>query len=412
MKEQVESLFVLLRSAARFRWPALGVALGLMLFGTVAVLCLPDRYESRAQIFVDSRSILRPLLQGLAVAPATQDQADMVRRALLARPSIDKVARSTGIIARAETPAAREALITSLADQIMIKGESSLGLYTISYPDSDPKMALSVVDTLLKAFVQNSVGEGREDAHSAEQFLERQVADYGKRLFDSEQRLADFKKKNVGLMPDQRGDYFGRMQTERAALDKLRTDLNVARRQREALLGKLRGDSSAALVATALPTATEIQAATTLDTRIRESRRHLDELLLKYTEKHPEVLAVTDTIKRLEEQRRTELGGIRATNSGEPSASGATGGDPVMQSLQIGLNGADVQIASLEAQVTDAQGRVGQLERLVTTGPEVEAELVRLNRDYGVTKTQYEALLQRLETARLALPSGLPSCWR
>jgi hypothetical protein len=32
----------------------------------------------------------------------------------------------------------------------------------------------------------------------------------------------------------------------------------------------------------------------------------------------------------------------------------------------------------------------------------VEAELARLNRDYGVTRAQYDALVQRLETARLS----------
>src|SRR5262249_23039191 len=46
--------------------------------------------------------------------------------------------------------------------------------------------------------------------------------------------------------------------------------------------------------------------------------------------------------------------------------------------------------------------RVAELQRLVTAGPEVEAELARLSRDYGVTKTRYEALLQRLEAARLS----------
>ncbi|MGH8324578.1 MAG: GNVR domain-containing protein [Steroidobacteraceae bacterium] len=37
----------------------------------------------------------------------------------------------------------------------------------------------------------------------------------------------------------------------------------------------------------------------------------------------------------------------------------------------------------------------------MNTAPEVEAEFARLNRDYDVTRTQYHALLERLERARL-----------
>jgi hypothetical protein len=73
-----------------------------------------------------------------------------------------------------------------------------------------------------------------------------------------------------------------------------------------------------------------------------------------------------------------------------------------MQSLQIQLNNADVQVASLQTEVAQSNGRVGELRRALTTGPEVEAELARLNRDYGVIKGTYDALLQRFESARIS----------
>ena len=38
--------------------------------------------------------------------------------------------------------------------------------------------------------------------------------------------------------------------------------------------------------------------------------------------------------------------------------------------------------------------------------PEIEAELTSLNRDYGITKTKYEQLLNRKETAQLAQQAG------
>lgn len=409
MKEIVETLMVLARSSWRFRWAALAVAWALGVLGTLAVLMLPDRFESRAQIYVDTGSVLRPLLQGLAVTPDTQDQADVVRRALLARPSLDRVARKTGLIERADTPAGQEGLITELSDQVTIRGETGPGLYTISYSDASPRMAQAVVQTLLDTFVENALGKGREDTRNAEKFLEQQVADYAARLQHSEQQLAEFKKSNIGLMPDQRGDSFGRLQSEMATLERVQTELAVASRLRNELRRKIAGEVGISPNAVSSPTASEIQTATAIDSRIRESRRALDELLLRFTEKHPDVVALRETIDRLEQQRRTDLPGVRATSASEPS-SGAAGSsqggtllfDPVIQNLQIGLNTADVQIASLQTQLAQSQQRVDVLRSLVKTGPEIEAELARLNRDYGVTRTQYEALLQRLETARLS----------
>lgn len=402
MKEQVEALVSMLLSTWRFRWTALGTAWFVAVLGAFVGLALPGKYQSTAQIYLDSRSILRPLLQGLAVTPATQDETDVVRRALLARPSLDQVARKVGLYKEAQTPEAAEKLLAELSSAINLHGDTATGIYTISYTDTNPETARKVVKTLLDTFVTGSLGAGRDDTQNAESFLKEQVARYSAALSQSEQRLADFKKQNFGLMPDQRGDYFGRLQTELASQQKIRSDLAVAQRQRDALRAKLSGqEGGAAVLNRAPPTPLEIQSATALDSRIRDSKHQLDELLLKFTDKHPEVIAVRETIRRLEEQRRAELGGVRQTN-GSITEGSSVPVDAVVQSLQIALNTADVQVATLQTQEAQSTARVAELQKLVSTGPEVEAELARLNRDYGVTKTQYEALLQRLGTARLS----------
>jgi polysaccharide chain length determinant protein (PEP-CTERM system associated) len=261
-----------------------------------------------------------------------------------------------------------------------------------------------VVQTLLDTFVETSVGVGATDTANAQSFLAQQVAEYERRLSESEQKLAQFKKENVGLMPDQRGDYFVRLQSAIATADKVRTDLAVAERQRDSLRRKISGESAEGpAVSAAPPTALEVQEATVLDSRIREVRRQLSDLLVKYTDKHPEVVAVRTNLQSLEAQRRGDMRGVAATNgSANANDKNSAPVDPVIQNLQIAYNAADVQVAALQTQQAQANSSVAELRRLVTTGPEVEAELSRLNRDYGVTKAQYEALLQRFENARLS----------
>ena len=401
MKQQIESVIALGWSVWRFRRSALVVAWVLGVVGTLVILGLPGQYESRAQIYVDTQSVLRPLLQGIAVSPESRDQTDIVRHALLSRPSLDRVARGTGLYEGMKSAAEREKFLTEFADMISIRGEGGSGLYSISYPDTDAYTSFAVVKTLLDTFVNNSLGAGRSDTQNAENFLAKEVSNYEARLSESEQKLAEFKKQHIGMMPDQRGDYFLRLQQESTSVEKLQTSVEIAKRQRDELRRKIAGDANGAGVLAGAPSAQEIQAATSIDARIHESKRQLDELLLKFTDQHPEVVALKESIARLEERRRKELGGVRATSAGADDKSSLVV-DPVMQNLQIALNTADVQVAALEEELARARGSLSDVRQKLSTGPEVEAELARLNRDYGVTKAQYEALLQRLESARIS----------
>lgn len=401
MKQQLEGFLSLTRSALRFRWGGLLVAALIGVSGAVVVLAIPGKFESRAQIYVDTKSVLRPLLAGVAVAEQSPDAADVVRRALLARPALEKVVRETGLSTRAPSAEEHDQLIAKLQADIAVNGDPATGLYNIAYDDYSPRIAQEVVKTLLDAFVSSSIDAGRSDTRNAEAFLAQQVAEYERRLSESDQRLADFKKKNIGLMPDQRGDSVARLQAETANRDKLQGDLAVAMGQRDELRRKIGNDAAGSSAPLVVPSNQQIREAEALDSRIREARATLDALLDKYTDQHPQVIAQKDMIQRLERQRQQEFGGIRPTNAVRTDTS-PVAVDPVVQSLQIALNDADVRVRTLQTQLEQSQAQIGQLRQTMTTGPEIEAELARLNRDYGVTKAQYEALLQRLESARIS----------
>jgi capsular polysaccharide biosynthesis protein len=74
----------------------------------------------------------------------------------------------------------------------------------------------------------------------------------------------------------------------------------------------------------------------------------------------------------------------------------------VFQSIQLQYNQAGVEIAALRAELGDRQRKIADLRRVLNTAPEVEAELSRLNRDYDVTRAQYQGLVERLERTRIA----------
>ncbi|MGH8863856.1 MAG: XrtA system polysaccharide chain length determinant [Burkholderiales bacterium] len=392
MRESVSDLFSEIRSAWRYRWAAIICAWALCLAGWIGILLLPGRFDTVARVYVDTTSVLRPLLEGLAVAPTTSSEVEMVRRVMLGRPGLEKVIDETALNQRARTPIQRASLLDELSKSIRVTGDPQSHLYTIVYGDRDPRVSHAVVQNLLDAFLDQTVGEKRNDAENAQKFLVAQLAEYERRLSESERKLADFKKQNVGFMPDDRGGYFERLQREMQEVDRLEAERAVALNKRNELRSKLIGGDDPS----SMPGAVE----TSVDARIVDARSRLEELLLQYTDAHPDVIALKESIAGLESQRAREIDALRA-NRGALGSTRSSSSSLVLQNLQIALNEAELQIAAADSQLSDHRARSAELKRMMNVLPEVEAELVRLSRDYGINQTQYQQLLQRLESARL-----------
>ena len=142
-----------------------------------------------------------------------------------------------------------------------------------------------------------------------------------------------------------------------------------------------------------------------LDGRIASLESNLDGLLLQYTEKHPDVVSTRAILADLDAQREKELEEMRAEAAAAPApapAPAARGGNTVEQELTIALGNAEAKVASLQARVDEYSRREAELRKLVDTVPRIEAELARLNRDYDINRRNYDELVKRRESLKLA----------
>ena len=236
MKQELDQFLDEVRSAWRFRWFGLTAAFVVALIGWSFVFALPDRYEADARVFVDTRTALKPALQGLTTDQNVDAQINYVRQSLLEGPQLEKIAKETGVLEATVTDErARTRILDKLSDRIALtvfsagnQGDerTTAGtIYNFHYTDTSRDRALSVVQTLLHTFVEQTLGGKREGSEHAQKFLETQIKDYEQRLSSAEDRLAAFKKKNVGLMPREQGGYFTQLQHEVDAAKKAETDL-------------------------------------------------------------------------------------------------------------------------------------------------------------------------------------------
>jgi len=134
--------------------------------------------------------------------------------------------------------------------------------------------------------------------------------------------------------------------------------------------------------------------------RIAEAQAHLDELLLRFTDQHPDVIATRQVLTELKARREAELESLR---KGDPSAIASSGAssNPVYQSIQVTLNQTNAEIAELRTELGRREAKAKELKQLLGTAPQIEAEYAQLTRDYSVNKEQYTALLSNLEKARV-----------
>jgi polysaccharide chain length determinant protein (PEP-CTERM system associated) len=395
-------MFEFLREAAaqstgmwRFRWHAVATAWVVGLILATVILLIPNTYRSQARVFVDTETVLRPLLTGLAVGTETATDLNLVSHALLSRGTLETVAKQTGYAQGAASGMQYEGMLERLRTSISIEGGGREQLYTISFHDPNAAMAQRVTQTFLDTFLQDTQGINQTDSENAQRFLEQQIAAYEKRLREAEARLADFKQRNVGLMPETDQDYFARMQASSTELAGLRDRLRTVIAKRNELQRQLEGEEPSF----ALAGSTE-QAGGAFDARIEEQKRVLDQLLVQYTDKHPQVISVRENIAQLEAQR--DRAALEARSRPQAAASySSLNTNPVYQNMKIGLSAAEVEIAALQNEIGAKEREAGRLRGLVNTIPEVEAELARLNRDYEVNRAQHAALLQRLQSARL-----------
>src|SRR5690348_15804075 len=199
MQELLQQALALARGMWHRRWVGLAVAWIAALIGIAIVYRIPERYEASARVYVDTESLLRPLLQGLAIQPNVDQQVALISRTLISRPNVDKLVRLADLDLNVKTPADREDLIDNVITTIRLDGNLTSNLYVISYRDPEPARARKVVQSLLTIFVESSLGDKRQDTQSAVRFLDEQIKRYEATLQAAENRIKDFRLKYIGV---------------------------------------------------------------------------------------------------------------------------------------------------------------------------------------------------------------------
>jgi polysaccharide chain length determinant protein (PEP-CTERM system associated) len=399
MNDLYRELLGYLRGMWHRRWIGLAAAWIAAIVGVAVVYRFPERYEASARVYVDTESLLKPLLAGLAIQPNIDQQVALMSRTLISRPNVEKLVRMADLDLRVKTQTERDDLIDDVIKTIVLTGNVQSNLYVITYRDPNPEQARKVVQSLLGIFVESSLGDKKQDTQSAVKFLDDQVKRYEETLQAAEARLKEFKLKYIGVADREGPDFFVRMSQLRNEIENAKLEVESAQQARDSYRKELAGESPTLLLDDA-DSASGI-AMPEIDARIATLKKELDEQRRKYTDQHPDVSATKRLIEQLEDQRKEEIAARRKAAAGNSRAIAAPDRNPVFQQLRISLAESEANLASSRAKLAAYENQYRALRAQAQLVPQVEAEFAQLNRDYDVQKKTYESLLARRESATM-----------
>jgi polysaccharide chain length determinant protein (PEP-CTERM system associated) len=411
MDDLIKQILGFARGMWKFRWPALALAWVVSIAGAAYIYKIPDQYEASARIYVDTQSILKPLMAGLTVQPNIDQQIAMLSRTLLSRPNLEKLVRMADLDLNLKTQLERDDLITQLAGRIQIRNDGRDNLYTLAIRDHDQEKAKRIVQALTSIFVESSLGASRKDTDSAKSFLDEQIRRYERKLEEAELKVKEFRLRNIDMQSPDGRDAASKLAESTAQLDSARLQLREAEHARDAIkqqldLQRSPGGVSGGLPVLVPPPSDVLPVSTPeLDSRIDAIKRQLDALSQRYTDQHPDIIISRRQLAELEAQKAREVEALRkaaAASAARRPADPNAGQSLAVQELQRMLAAAEVQVATLRTRVSEFSARAGQAREAMKISPALETEAAQLNRDYAINKKNYEDLIARRQSATMS----------
>ena len=355
--------------------------------GWFIVAKIPNQYTSEAMVFADTQSILKPLLRGVTIYTDPSQKLRLVANTLLNTKNLETIGNEVDLGIRANTKVEYDTLLEELRHGIKINSTRRDNLYTISFTGNEPIYARDVVQSALNVFIESILGDKRIDSEEAKEVIGDQISFYETRLIEAEKKLANFKREHLGLMPGSGNDYYANLNRYKQQLEDDELAVNETRsriaevRQQIKELSELSSNQIDNFV-------------TEYDSRIESMEIRLDQLLFRFTEKHPDVI---ETRRQLAEVNELKKQFLKTLDPEELLQE-----NPIYNNLKINLNELNNFNTSLAVRIEQHHQKISELQNTLNYIPEVEAKLTSLNRDYNVTKSKYETLLSRGETASIS----------
>lgn len=381
---------------ARRKW------VGLLLFaapfaGMVTLAqTLPNLYSSAATVLVEQQQIPEGFVKS-SVTGESDTRLHLIREKLLNRSSLNELIARFDLYPEFRKQAPEEAVVDRMRKDITLElkelqrqvyGRDGTFGFKVSYRGRDPEVVSKVANTLAGKYVEENLQMRSRQASETTALLKKQLDEVKQRHDDQERRIAEFKLKHMGELPEQ-------TQVNLSTLGRLNQELGLNSEQqmrmidRRERLGKQLFDINSGGPAT-------VAHPDSLPYHLEKLKTELTELRTRASNKHPDVLRIQGEIAAIEKALKETAKDSKL----DPAQAAAFLASP--EEIKEALRDLDRDLKHLKAEEQRLRQEVAAYQRRVERSPHHAQEFQQLERDYKMTRDLYFSLLQRYEDAQLA----------
>lgn len=439
--------FAILRKRRRL---LLLVALPIVVLGGVLAVTLPDVYRSAGQIEIEGAQNVRNNPNALGQDPDESPYADQYVRSLstvvLGDRNLARLLREHQLYDdQADDPAGA---LEKLSDDIKVdivtvpildpntgREREVVTAFSVAYDNKEPKRAQLGAAWLVKAFLDENRNDRQRQASGTAQFFAREAERMRLHVAGLEHKLAEFKQKNAGKLPELNEMNLNVMDRTETDIQDVENQMQALRRERVFLLAQLQQARAAGPETTNLRVLEDEYArksvqydqshpdlialrrqidqvraggsatGQSLAAQLLTQRSILSEARQRYSDDHPDVKRIARNIEALEAR----------IAAGETADRSVASDSPMAMQLQTQLNATDTQLAALQARAMELRTKLSGLEGRLSAAPEVEREYQNVTRDLAGARAKYDELLKRqmdAEVSEAAIAGGTADKFR
>lgn len=443
-QEQTKTLQDYLAAFKRRRAQIAAIFVVIFGIGTIVALAWPATYRSAATILIEEQQIPSELVQSTVTSYASQ-RIETISQRVMTRSNLMEIVERFGLYPRERQNETTEEILERMRDDIkldMISAEvvdprtgrptAATIAFSLAFQGRHPEQVQKVASELTTLYLQENIKTRTSKAQETLTFLSDESNRLTREISGLEKRLADFKAKNAGSLPELQP--LLRDQIERTERDLTDTDTQI--RSLEDRRFYLQGQ-----IGQLDPYGEDVQ--TSPGARLKALRTEYASTIARYSADHPDVLRMKREIQSMERETgqvdsgdalateiaalKTELASVREKYSAEhpdvvrlqrqiegleadlaktPADSGSSTrrspDNPAYVTLQAQLNATENEIQSLKAKRTTLENRRADMDQRLANMPVIEGEFRNLARELENATEKYREIKAKQMQAQMA----------
>ncbi|WP_016951910.1 polysaccharide biosynthesis tyrosine autokinase [Anabaena sp. PCC 7108] len=287
-----------------------------------------------------------------------------------------------------------------------VKNIDNTDILELYYTSTDPRTAASIVNTLMKVYIENDIDANRAQTRSARDFIAQQLPLRKAALQASERKLQFFKQRNRVL------DLKAEASASVAILTELdrqvaatRSDLS-SQTARMQSIQKLFGVSSQEAVVAGF--VGESPSTVSVLGQLQNIQQKIQVTGLRLTDTHPTMIDLKDeeAILKKELKKRIEQSFIgkagRLNQTLEPDKIVQLRGQGLQQGILGNYASVEAERLSLQVRLKSLAGVIESYRQRANTLPQLELQQRQLEREISATDLSYQGLLARYQELQVA----------